>query len=46
MRAMPAGIGIDVFQIEARQAAAILHQFALALHHVNQDIASGHRRRW
>ena len=38
MRAIPAGIGIDALQIEARQAAVVLHQLALALHHVDQDV--------
>ena len=42
---------IDVFQIEARQAAAVLHQFALALHDVDQHVAlavdrGGELSRW
>ena len=40
------GHGVDVLQIEAGQAAAILGEFALALQHVDQHVASGRRRRW
>ena len=38
MRAMPGRHRGDAFQIEARQAAAVLHHFALALHHVDQHV--------
>ncbi len=40
------GHGRDVFQIEAREAAAVLREFALTLHHVDEDIASVRRRLW